>query len=414
VLLDEGVEKEKVNYRGWVPIQLASWRMKKFNEFRRVSKIREIEDCVDIDDYDKLECSWEKLLDYNSRFHYCIIAVADDADPKETTVYRQLTKIQRNYQKFGKFKFEVLAGFNNRDLENLKKANGVKEMTSAQYDKLLRKNIFIFKIKMDHNLLAYMAYHLKINIYDKIRKYHTNYLKTDLKYYEPFRDIQKQSLITYTLQTEFDLFRFHKEKLILAHFPIHHYKYRKYIDVYWKKYFWSTLFDPIKPKFDAKALRPLTQIAFYHGIQNGFYFGFLICYTSYMFPMALFGFACYLYGIFNPVEGERFDNWLIPIITVVTGIWATLFHEGWKRREKHLAYNFDMLGVQRNERQQFSFTGNYVIDKVTGTVVKYHHFSGFKRRMLVSFFLFILGRSICLYLCLDFCSLLGITICLIL
>ena len=76
---------------------------------------------------------------------------------------------------------------------------------------------------------------------------------------------------------EFNLQRFTKGKLILEHFPLHHYRYRGYIEIFWKKYFWNTILGSFTlGKKDNKSLRSISQIAFYHGLQHGFYFGFLI------------------------------------------------------------------------------------------------------------------------------------------
>ena len=79
---------KKFNYRGWTPLQLASHKVKYFSEIRKELKLEELEDCVRTDNIQDLLCSEEKLKKHNTKFHYCIVSVADSPNPYETTVYK--------------------------------------------------------------------------------------------------------------------------------------------------------------------------------------------------------------------------------------------------------------------------------------------------------------------------------------
>lgn len=398
ILIDHGIDKNVVNYRGWVALQLTSPKMKFFRNHKKRERAKNILDCVTHDKVNALDCSYNKLLKYNSRFLYCIISVADSPDPFKTTVYKQLLKIKKMFKGVGNLVIDIQRGFENKKL-NINNVHTKKE--GKQFAKQLNKNKYIYKLKIDHLLAGKVATILGMTVYNQRHKYHTKYLKADRKYYEPFRDIQKQRILLFVILREFNLFKFEKQGLVVTHFPVHHFRYRNYIDVYWKKYFWLTLFEPLSFRTNYKALRPLTQIAFYHGIQNGFYFGFLTFITSFMLPMAIFGFGCYLYGLFYP---NGFDNQLFRFISIVNAIWVTLFFEAWKRREKVLAYNFDVLGTQKDERPRFGYHGNYKVNKTSGNVVKFNSFTAFKRRLIVRFFLKILfkGRYSYLHAWVDF------------
>jgi hypothetical protein len=61
-----------------------------------------------------------------------------------------------------------------------------------------------------------------------------------------------------------------------------------------------------------------------------------------MGPLAVIGLFFYIWGLLSE---DGFDNVMSPWIAVVISLWLTLFIENWKRKEKHLAFNFDVLGV---------------------------------------------------------------------
>ena len=386
LLIEAGVDDQEINFRGWLPAQLSSSRVSYFREFKYQKRKKEIYNCVTYDPLNSLLCSPKKLMTYNSRFLYCIISVADSTDPLDTTLYKQLDRIRQTYRDIGDFRVEAVPGFINSELnpEQLKKYQ-----TNKGYDSQLLKNNYIYKIKMDSNLQAALAEALEISIYNQRGRFHTKYLKSERRNYEPLRDIQQQRLLVYILSREFDLFKFSREGLVLDHFPLHHFKYCNYINIYWKRYFWITLFQPLLPcyKNKLKPLRPIGLIAYYHGIQNGFYIGFLVLYTCSLFPIAVLGLIAYIYGL---IIGT-FDDMFIVVMALAVGLWVTLFMELWKRREKLLAYNFDVLGVAKRRKIRPGYNGNYVVNKVTGEVEKYNKFSVFMKRLLVDFPLLLLG-----------------------
>jgi hypothetical protein len=156
-------------------------------------------------------------------------------------------------------------------------------------------------------------------------------------------------MIVNLLLEEFDLFKYERIGIVVAHFPLHHFRYRNYIKIYWKRYFWYTMIDVLSPVRIERGLQPLKQIAFYHGIQNGFYFGFMISWTSFLIPLSIYGAVAFTYGYFDGSK-EGHNNELLPITSLVTSIWMMIFFEIWKKREKLLAYNFDVLGISKNEK----------------------------------------------------------------
>lgn len=379
ILIKFGASLDVVNYRGWNPLQLASPKIKYFKKFLEENKLKEMDEMIATTKVNEFKTQYKTLLKHNSDYLYCIISVADSINPKNTTIYKQLLEIKKNYIGLGGLTIDVVNGYDNFDFKGF----DFSKITVKEYDEKLAQNHYIYKIKMSRRLAESIADELSLRVYNQRHRYHTNFIKEQSKYYEPLRDVQKQNLLISIIMKEFDIFKFQKKKLVLDHFPIHHFRYRSYISLYWKKFFWATILGSLRVGKKAVGFRAITQIAFYQGIQDGFYFGFLIQLTSFMFPLALLGTAFYIYSFFDE-HGS--DNKFLPLMSIIVGIWLTLFIEGWKRREKHLAYNFDTLDTSKDEKIMINYTGNYVVNVVSKEVDKFDNFTVFKRRLIVRIF----------------------------
>lgn len=122
---------------------------------------------------------------------------------------------------------------------------------------------------------------------------------------------------------KFDIFSYEKKGIVLAHFPLHHYRFRNYIQIYWSKYKWFTLFEMLLPSRSERGLQPLKQIAFYHGIQIGFYFAFFTSFTSFMMPLALYGLFAQIHSMIDSSMRSKY----LPFTSLATSIWMAGFLE---------------------------------------------------------------------------------------
>lgn len=187
-------------------------------------------------------------------------------------------------------------------------------------------------------------------------------------------------IITTLLNEEFNIKKYVAQGFVLDYFPLHEFKERKEInsDIY--TYFANVIVDPLVPGYDPIVLVPLTELGLYHGLQNGYYFGFLSTLTTYMLPLGLTGLTFHLFSdIF--LEGVR--NHLVVILAVFIAIWSSFFMEGFKRREQELAFLYDALDYEANEEQREEFSGNYVVNDTTKKVVKENPFTTFQRRIFL-------------------------------
>lgn len=185
---------------------------------------------------------------------------------------------------------------------------------------------------------------------------------------------------------EFDLGLLYKEGVVLDHFPIHHFNERLKIRLFWKQYFWSSLFSPLTPSVNLKSFRPLTQIAFYHGIQVGYFFSFLITYTAWIFPLSL------VHLTLQTVEWSVWGNLNTPLtkfVPLINGIWSSIFYINWRRREGDLSHIFGtqiISGYDEDHEDRGlrpAYQGDYVVDHVTQEIVRKDWVGAGKRRILV-------------------------------
>lgn len=86
-----------------------------------------------------------------------------------------------------------------------------------------------------------------------------------------------------------------------------------------------------------KNMQPLNFIKDYYGEKFGFYFAWLVHYTGWLIPAAIVGTAFGIYMIIDAIQEEKpFGQALSNPTSILYGIfimlWATLFHESWKRK----------------------------------------------------------------------------------
>lgn len=131
------------------------------------------------------------------------------------------------------------------------------------------------------------------------------------------------------------------------------------------------------------ALLPLNEIAFYHGIQHGFYFAFLTTFTAFLLPLALVGLGVWIYNLF---ETEMvLHRRLLPFTCLFTSIWLAIFFQAWKRKEKTLAFQFQTLDAAEIKTECKDFSGRYEFSNIQKKVIQTHKFGTVWRRLIWEF-----------------------------
>lgn len=181
---------------------------------------------------------------------------------------------------------------------------------------------------------------------------------------------------------EFDIKKYEAKGFVIEHFPIHNFYERERISSRLWNYFLKILAQPMLPFHNLKFLIPLIELGFYHGMQNGYYFGFLATLTTYMIPIGFTGLVYSLYGTYL----GTFNSHLTIMMACIISVWTSLFSHAWDKREKEMAFCFDVLDDEVVEEQRYEYIGDYVVDDITKIVKKEDVLNPFHRRFIVSIF----------------------------
>lgn len=330
---------------------------------------------------EKMDNNFERLISVDNNYDFALIVSGDVEDGKDSLVYRQLLKINEEIaEQNPNAKLEIsepIPGFTNY----LDKTE-VNQFKIIRDKKIIRKNYFIILLKPNHELYSYMSDTLNYKVFNTAKGFRQVYIHDSRNNdnYEPLKEYQKQTIIMNLLEEEFNIKKFHQKGFVLDFFPIHNFKERNKIKESFSKYFWDILVDPLVPGYHSQVLIPLTQVGLYHGLQNGYYFGFLSMLTAYMFPLGLTGLVFYLYGIL--VLGG-IQNHLGAIFGMIISIWSTLFTEAYYKREKELSFSYDAMHFKEQPKIREEYRGRFIIDDVTKEIRKEDRWSPRNRRILV-------------------------------
>jgi len=356
-----------------------------WDRIRSSFRARQEESMVASQPFEQLTNSFGKLKLVLQDYDFALVVSGDVEDGEQHLVYRQLQRINEDFKKTNPdARFEIsnpIPGFSNK-MEN----PTINEFGIIRNEKHIKSNYFIFLLKPSQELYNQMGDNMNFKVFNTNKGFKQVYIydKYNNDNYEPLKNYEKQSIIMKLLEEEFDISKFMQNGFLLDFFPLHDFNERAEISTNFSSYFWDILVDPLVPGHHPKTLIPLTQLGLYHGLQNGYYFGFLSLLTTYMFPLGLTGICFHLFGV---LYLERLNNHLIPIFVIILSIWSSLFTEAWNKREKEMAFSYDALNLIKDSQEiRDEYRGEYIIDEVTSNIRKEDTWTPNKRRLIVSFF----------------------------
>ena len=121
-----------------------------------------------------------------------------------------------------------------------------------------------------------------------------------------------------------------------------------------------------------KYMQPLNFIANYYGEKMGFYFAFLLFYTSWLLPVGIAGIALFFfqmaelkYQYYSLISDEiTVDNPFNCLYCIIMAVWSTIFIEVWKRREFEIGLLWNMNTFKGEDQERPEFKADFFIDQV--------------------------------------------------
>ena len=309
---------------------------------------------------------------------FCIeIELERGKDLQEHPVVDQVNNIRQKYIKYGGgIKIDMIKGF-----------------------PIAKKKLFLLDagevdqwfilITIADELLKKISGEEQMHSYNMIEEYPTIFTpdSIDRHQLEPLRHHQKVEIMMKLFRDEFDIDNYLTKGIILSFFPIHDYYKRNVIKKLWSENKWAIHFRDIFFGTQQITLRVLAAITYYHGIQQGFYFGFLCLYTNSLFWLAAFGVVMFVLEMGIDMSGGGIDQGMkIFLGSVFVGIWSSLFVNMWKRREKELAFAFDAAEEERIKEIRRGYRAKTVIDPATLVISKQYNNHYLKKLFVSNFY----------------------------
>lgn len=321
----------------------------KYKRFEKIKKRNFIQRMKDI--------NFRLPLDSSLKYEFCIdslfcieILLPETERLQDHIVLLQINNIKKKYSKYGGgLRIEIIQGY--------EAFGGVLNKTKL--------TTYYILIKLTDSLLKHLGIQSQVKTFNMKGEFHTPLMNSDdAKECEPLRNYQKVNIMMKLIRTEFNIDVYQEKGILVKYFPIHNYIERKNFEKISKESL-TLLFSDIFKSTGKLTLKIFTNLTFYHGIQQGFYFAFFSHYTTYLIYLVVLGMALIIPDFI--LEDRNNINW---ISVVGVGVWSSWMMNMWGRREKELAYNFDVSDEKKIVEIRSKYTGMAVIDEATFKVSK--------------------------------------------
>jgi hypothetical protein len=149
-----------------------------------------------------------------------------------------------------------------------------------------------------------------------------------------------------------DVYKLLKMDCMLGYFALHDYVELRALEAKWLHFFqlpWNQPVDDVKD---------------YYGEKIGLYFLWLGHYTTWLISAAVVGFFAWINVAVK--DNDPNDAVVSPYFAAFMAVWATLFLEFWKRKEKQYAMKWGTVGFEEEEATRPQFVGERRQNPVNG------------------------------------------------
>jgi hypothetical protein len=124
-------------------------------------------------------------------------------------------------------------------------------------------------------------------------------------FFESFNTRQVHYLLESAFKTELNIDLLEARKIIEEHYPLHEKpEIRQAVQQSWFKYRWRMIFGFYTNNWN-EHMQPVHFIADYYGEKYGFYFAWLVHYTSMLILPAVVGLVFFILQMINLVDGYK-------------------------------------------------------------------------------------------------------------
>eukprot|EP00002_Diphylleia_rotans_P002649 TRINITY_DN11681_c0_g1_i5.p1 TRINITY_DN11681_c0_g1~~TRINITY_DN11681_c0_g1_i5.p1 ORF type:complete len:722 (+),score=168.54 TRINITY_DN11681_c0_g1_i5:43-2208(+) len=174
-----------------------------------------------------------------------------------------------------------------------------------------------------------------------------------------FSSSRRQQLINSIVNAELDeggadldLTRMIHKKEVLFYFPLHEHGALENLKGKW-----------IGKDRDLRRVlwQPMREIRDYFGEYVALYFSWLGFYTRWLIAPAIAGAIAFIVQV-----SDNFDSPVVPAYCIFMALWSTFFLEFWKREQAALAFKWNTIGVEEEEKPRPQFQGERIVNRLTG------------------------------------------------
>ncbi len=119
----------------------------------------------------------------------------------------------------------------------------------------------------------------------------------------------------------------------------------------------------------------------------GFYFAWLMFYTSWLMIPAVPGLALFIYQMtlivyqYKTHDKINLDNPFNCLYCLILAVWSTVFIEVWKRKESEIGHLWNMSSYQGVDTEMPDYRSDFVIDSKTKSIKKENIANTYLRRV---------------------------------
>eukprot|EP00944_MAST-04C_sp_MAST-4C-sp1_P005805 g5805.t1 len=187
--------------------------------------------------------------------------------------------------------------------------------------------------------------------------------------YAPFKTQERMEITLLVIEQALDIDAYLASGVIKRMFPVHDELELEPIRERWVKTWQplNSISDYISDK-QSNTFEDLNHIRSYYGEKVAFYYAWFCHYTAMLMFIVPFSLANGIYQL----AFQTYTSVYLALLAVIMAIWSTVHTESWKRKQEELAYRWDMLDFEREEKLRPEFRGDENISSKNGFVEKYY------------------------------------------